>query len=81
MQDVRYQVMPAVHLQAGLGAQFAYPQSTPTQRLQASLQFSRRKRKKERKRQAKLTIEFQKMATPARIERATHCLEGSCSIP
>jgi len=21
------------------------------------------------------------MATPARIERATHCLEGSCSIP
>jgi len=66
MQDVRYQVMPAVHLQAGLGAQFAYPQSTPTQRLQASLQFSRRKRKKgkERKRQAKLTIAFQKMATP-----------------
>jgi hypothetical protein len=49
MQDVRYQVMPAVHLQAGLGAQFAYPQSTPTQKLQASLQFSRRKRKKEMK--------------------------------
>jgi hypothetical protein len=50
MQDVRYQVMPAVHLQAGLEAQFAYPQSTPTQRLQASLQFSRRKRKKGKER-------------------------------
>jgi hypothetical protein len=81
MQDVRYQVMPAVHLQAGLGAQFAYPQSTPTERLQASLQFSRRKRKKEKKRQARLTIKLQKMATPEGIEPPTHCLEGSCSIP
>ncbi len=34
----------------------------------------------ERKRQARLKIKFEKMATPEGIEPPTHCLEGSCSI-